>query len=143
MKKFGWVAAVCAVALVMTFAAQKATSQKAEDERAAEVKHLMKAISESNMKRLVGAVKGEEPDSDEKWERIEASAAILNELGHLLMQNGRCPDATWAEATVKLRAGSAAAVKAAKAKDFAALRLTIPAIGGGCKQCHDAHREEH
>ncbi len=82
------------------------------------------------------------PADDDAWADIATHAAILNEISFTLMDDKRCPDATWAEAASKdMRAGSAAVVAAADAKDADAAMAGFKAMTTSCKKCHDAHKE--
>ena len=59
------------------------------------------------------------------------------------MDDGRCPDAVWADATTKLlRAGSADLLKAIEAKDHAAAKAAFGSLTKSCKTCHDAHKKK-
>ena len=58
------------------------------------------------------------------------------------MDDGRCPDGVWADATTKaLRQGSADLVKALQAKDHDAAKTAFGAMTKSCKACHDKHKE--
>jgi hypothetical protein len=49
---------------------------------------------------------------DKSWQEARTNAEMLAESGHVLMADGRCPDATWANATKDLSEGSEAVLKA-------------------------------
>lgn len=83
------------------------------------------------------------PSKDEAWEELAGHAALINEASYLLMEDGRCPDAIWAEAASKtLRDGSAAVLKAIEAKDAATAKAAFEKMTKGCAACHEKHREK-
>lgn len=105
-------------------------------------KHLMKGLNGLHC----GALKKEldaGPSSDKAWESLETHAALLNEASYILMQDGRCPDATWANAASKtLRQGSADVLKAVEARDADAAKEAFGAMTKACGACHKAHRKK-
>ncbi|HAM73167.1 MAG TPA: hypothetical protein DCM86_16140 [Verrucomicrobiales bacterium] len=83
------------------------------------------------------------PADDKAWAEIALHAAILNEATYTLMDDGRCPDGVWADATTKaMRDGSADVLKAVEAKDVAAGKAAFGAMTRSCKACHDKHKEK-
>ena len=59
------------------------------------------------------------PADEKAWETLATEAALLNEASYILMDDGRCPDADWANAATALREGSAAVLEKVNAKDAA------------------------
>ena len=104
--------------------------------------YLMKGVVKPNC----GAIKkGLEagPADDDAWAEIVMQAALLNEASYILMEDGRCPDGTWADAASKtLRDCSAAVVKAAEEKNLESATSAFKAMTQSCKKCHDAHKEK-
>ena len=99
--------------------------------RAALTKQLMKGIVAANCGELKKALDADAPN----WEDISLRAAVLNEAGYFLMEDGRCPDADWANAAKALQADSAAVLAAAEKMDAAAAKaafgkLTAEGCGG-------------
>ncbi|MCC6420612.1 MAG: cytochrome c [Gemmataceae bacterium] len=107
--------------------------------RPAGTNYLMRGINLPNCAGLGKALK-EAPASDKAWDTIACQASCLNEMSYVLMDDGRCPDATWAKATKALRDGSAAVVAAAQKKDVEAARAAFKTIAASCATCHKAHR---
>ncbi len=109
--------------------------------RLMQTKHLMKGV----MKEHCGALKkglDAGPSKDADWEDLELHAALLNEASYILLDDGRCPDATWAEAASKtLRQGSADVLKAVGAKDAEAAKKAFGGLTGACEACHKAHKK--
>ncbi|MCC6883880.1 MAG: cytochrome c [Verrucomicrobiales bacterium] len=110
--------------------------------RPAKTAQLMKGIVKPNCgdaKKLTDAG----PASAEEWADLGVKAALLNEASYSLMEDGRCPDGTWAEAAGKLlRDGSAGVLKAVEAKDAAAAKAAMGGVLKSCKTCHDAHKKD-
>ena len=114
-----------------TVSAQKTKGKS----RAAATQYLMRGIQQPNCKGLADLLKGDGPADDKTWDTAACHASCLNEMGHLLMDDGRCPDATWAGAAKSLREGSAGVLAAAEKKDLQAARaafksVTDAALGG-------------
>jgi cytochrome c556 len=83
------------------------------------------------------------PADDKAWDGLAANAAVLNEASYVLMDDGRCPDGTWADAASKtLRQGSIEVLKAIEAKDAAAAKAAFGSMTKSCGSCHDAHKEK-
>lgn len=108
--------------------------------RKAATKYLMRGINGSHCGGLAGLLK-EGPKSDEQWDTVACHASCLNEMGHLLMDDGRCPDADWANAAKALREGSEAVLAAAEAKDLDAARAAFENVTKSCAACHKAHKK--
>jgi cytochrome c556 len=101
---------------------------------------LMRGVMKPNCQALKKGLDGN--PSEEAWSELADNAALLNELSYLLMEDGRCPDAVWAEAASKtLRQGSADVLKAIDAKDLAAARTAFANMTKACSACHDKHKE--
>lgn len=81
------------------------------------------------------------PADDKGWDELATKAAILNELSYSLMDDGRCPDGTWANAAKALRDGSAAVLAKVEAKDAAGAQEAFKAVTGSCATCHKAHKK--
>lgn len=110
--------------------------------RAAKTAQLMKGVMKPHCTELKNGLETD-PSNDEAWEKLATHAAVLNELSYLLMDDGRCPDRTWADAASKtLRQGSAEVLKAVEAKDATAAKDAFGSMTKACKACHDAHKEK-
>lgn len=130
------------VALGLALAVQGvAQAQKKGKERVALTKYLMKGVNAPNCASL-GKLVNAETQKDEDWEAIKMHASVVNEMGYVLMDDGRCPDADWANATKALRECSAAVLAAAEKKDVAGAREAFKQLTStGCGVCHKAHRK--
>ena len=105
--------------------------------RAASTKQLMKGLVQPNCAAVGAALKAESPD----WDAIAQHAAILNEAGYLLMDDGRCPDGEWAMAAKRIQSASQELLAKAEAKDKAGAESAFKAVTGeGCAVCHKAHK---
>jgi cytochrome c556 len=108
--------------------------------RPAETKYLMRGISQAHCAAL-GKMLKDGPADAKAWDTAACHATCLNELGHLLMDDGRCPDATWAGAAKGLREGSAALIAAAEKKDSDAAKAAFKTVTDSCAACHKAHKK--
>jgi hypothetical protein len=117
----------------------EAEAQKTKGKtRAALTKQLMKGIVAANCGDLKKALDAEDP----KWEDISLKAALLNEAGHFLMDDGRCPDGEWANAAKALQAQSAAVLAAAEKMDAKAAKGSFGKLTSeACAVCHKAHKQ--
>lgn len=109
--------------------------------RPAPTEYLMKGIMQPNCAALGAALK-ETPADDEAWEAAAINAAVLNEMGHLLMDDGRCPDGDWAGATKTLREQSQLALEMLEAKDAEGAGKAFQAMTKACAACHSKHKTE-
>jgi cytochrome c556 len=130
------------MSLGLLLAGSSVEAQKTKGKsRASTTKYLMAGISQPHCKALGDQLKSSGPFGEKAWDTAACHAACLNELSYLLMDDGRCPDATWAEAVKSLRTGSAAALQAAKDQDLAAAKAAFKQVTQGCATCHKAHRK--
>lgn len=82
------------------------------------------------------------PPTDEKgWEDLATKAAVLNESGYALMEDGRCPDADWANASKALREATAAVLEKIAAKDGPGASEAFKGVTGSCGACHKVHKK--
>lgn len=110
--------------------------------RVARTKYLMRGISQPNCKGIADLLKEAGPADDKAWEAVACHASCLNEMSHVVMQDGRCPDATWAGAAKSLGEGSASVLSASEKKDLEGARAAFKTVTAACKTCHDAHRKK-
>lgn len=141
---FGFaLAAVTALAILVPEPGDEAAAQVAKGKtRPAATKYLMRGITQPNCKGLAELLKDPGPADDKAWDTAVCHASTLNELSFLLMDDGRCPDATWAGAAKALREASAAAIDATGKKDLAATKTAFKGVTDACKTCHDAHKKK-
>jgi cytochrome c556 len=109
--------------------------------RPLETKQWMKAVNGPHCSAL-GKLLKEGPAGDEGWAMAAQHAQLLNESGHVLMADGRCPDAVWADACKQLRENSESVLKAVDARNTAEAQTAFQGILGACKTCHSAHRKK-
>jgi len=105
-------------------------------------KQLMSGLIKPQFTAAGEAVKGSGPADDKAWDAAATSAALLNEAAHLMMDDGRCPDATWADAAKALNAASKTAIERIAAKDAAGAREALGAVGKACGACHAVHHKK-
>lgn len=140
MKKIrlaGLITVVCTLAAVVLIG-DHAQAQKTKGKtRGALTKQLMKGLVAPNCGDLKKAL-----DADQtNWEDVALKAALLNEAGFLLMDDGRCPDGEWAKAAKAIQGTSAEVLAAAEKKDAAAAKAAFGKLTAeGCAVCHAAHK---
>jgi cytochrome c556 len=100
----------------------------------------MRGINQTHCKSLAEQLKDSGPADDEAWDTAACHASCLNEMGYLLMDDGRCPDATWAGAAKNLQEGSAAVLNAVEKLDLEGARTAFKTVTQACATCHDAHK---
>ena len=80
------------------------------------------------------------PQTDEQWAAVRNAAATLAESSNLLMMEGRARDnKEWLAIARRLGANAAKALKAAEAKDAAAVFAAGGDIYSACKACHERY----
>ncbi len=103
-------------------------------------KQLMGGLVQPNCKNLGAGLK-EAPADDKAWEALATNAALLNEAGHVLMADGRCPDGEWAQAAKTLQECSEVLVGKIEAKDVEGAQGAFKAMTAACAACHKAHKK--
>jgi hypothetical protein len=108
--------------------------------RPASTKQLMAGLVKLHCAALGEALK-ETPADDKAWADLATKAALLNESGHILMDDGRCPDAVWAGACKTLREGSTELLAKLESKDHAGAQTAFQTVTKSCAECHKAHKK--
>jgi len=108
--------------------------------RPVKTEQLMEGISKPNCAALGKGLK-KQPADDKAWEALALHAALLNELGYILMEDDRCPDAVWANATKTLREKSLEVLNKIEAKDLDGANAAFKEMTGACAACHKAHKK--
>jgi cytochrome c556 len=88
---------------------------------------------------LLGAYRGG-PKDDKEWAAIQRSAVVLAEAGNVLMMPARARGGEWNQDAKLLTDAAAAAYKAARAKDAAALGAVAESLNTSCITCHKQYR---
>ncbi|MBI4579734.1 MAG: cytochrome c, partial [Planctomycetes bacterium] len=133
-------ALVGTVALVGWRLSAGAAEQASPPARVAAIRHIMAGVNQPHCAAIAAALK-DGPKDDAAWADLALHAALLNESGHLLVENSRCPDATWANAAGALQRGAAELFAAAGQKDLEVSRTSFKGVTGACGTCHAAHRK--
>ena len=141
MRKFHHFRTLIVSASVLALAGGIVSAQvKKGKTRLMKTSQLMKALTKPNCDAVKKGLEAG-PANDEEWQRLAASAAVLNESSYILMDDDRCPDDVWANAASKiLRQGSADLVAALEAKDAAAAKTAFGSMTKSCKACHEKHK---
>lgn len=135
---FGVLAVFAASLMIMGDGTAQITKGK---KRPAATKFLMLGINQPNCAGLAKLLK-DGPANDKEWVVATCHACCLNEMGYVLMDDGRCPDAAWAGAAKSLREGGLAVAAAAAKKDLEAARAAFKTVTQACAACHKAHRSD-
>ena len=129
------------IAVGLTFVAAVADAQvKKGKTRPATTKQLMSGVVQPHCAAIGEAVK-QAPADDAAWEKVATHAAVLNEISYTLMEDGRCPDADWANASTILRTASDAVLVKALAKDHAGVAAEFAKLTESCGACHKVHKK--
>lgn len=134
------VLALAALCGVVAIATQSSAQVKKGKTRPASTKALMNAWIGPVRSGLDAELKTE-PADDKAWASIIAKAEVLNESGHSLMEDGRCPDAVWAAACKVMQDSTTTLIAKAQAKDLAGAREAFGTFMTSCKSCHTAHKK--
>lgn len=135
------VGSVGVLAAILALASQGMAQVKQGKSRPLTTKNMMSGLVKPQYVALNTALQGSGPADDAGWTAAISSAELLSESGYMLMEDGRCPDATWAGASKSLQDASATLLTRLKAKDAAGARDTMMLISGSCKACHTAHKK--
>lgn len=135
-----WTVAVAGGLLAGTLAGGAMAQVVKGKTRPAATKYLMKGVTQPHCKGIGDLLKDSGPADDKAWETLACHAACLNELSAAIMQDGRCPDATWAGAAKSLGEGTAAVLAAAEKKDLDGAKGGFQKVTESCKTCHEAHK---
>jgi hypothetical protein len=133
-------AALPAVLLLIAWQAGDAAVTKGKS-RAAQTKFLMRGVTQPNCAAVSKLLKDAGPADDKAWEDLTCHASLLNEMGYQLLDDGRCPDKTWADAAKTLQAESAKVIAAAESKNLADAQASFKAMTAACGSCHQAHKK--
>ncbi len=117
-----------------------ADAPAASPDRIVSIRNIMAGIHAPHCGGIAELLKGEGPKDDKTWDTLAMHAGLLNESGFLLMENKRCPDAVWAEATAQLRRGSLAVHAAAGKRDLNAAKEGFKEVTAACGACHAKHK---
>lgn len=138
MKKLAYLTSIAALMTVLVVGVE--AQVKKGKTRPLTTKQLMSGLVKPNCGGIGEGLK-EAPANDEAWEALATKAALLNEASYTLMDDGRCPDGTWADAAKVLREGSAALLAKLEAKDHAGAQAELGNMTKSCGACHKAHKK--
>jgi hypothetical protein len=130
------------VTIVIIFVGVSSQAQVTKGkERVLQTKSWMAAVNFPHCSALGNLLKAGLSE-EEQWIEAIQHAEILNESGHVLMADSRCPDQVWADAAKQLREGSAGVLKALEAKNSSdALAAFNGEVLKSCSNCHAVHKK--
>lgn len=130
-------AAVAGAGLLMGTATAEKGEKKAK-KHAATVEQLMEGVVVTHYKALGKELKADKPN----WKHIRLHAAMLNESGHNLMDDGRCISKEWAASSKILQDCSKVIIAKAKAEDLEGTVGAFKVLSSkGCAVCHKKHKK--
>ncbi len=124
-----------------TRAVGAATRPASDSTRVLAIRHVMTGIHSPHCGALGKLLQGNGPADEKAWNEVALHAALLNESGHLLIENERCRDAVWAEATKQLRDSTASVFSAAGSRDLKAAKEAFSGVTASCGACHAVHKK--
>lgn len=140
-RKFLAAAGAALLAVVIVGAPLCAQIKKGKT-RVLTTKSWMKSVNGPVCSSLKKVLDGSGPADDKAWASAAQYAELLNESGHVLMADGRCPDAVWAGAAKQLRESSAAVLAAVEVKNATEAKTAFAGVLGACGTCHTAHKKK-
>jgi len=130
----------CVLAVVSMMVVSANAQIKKGKTRVLTTKQLMGGLVKPNCAGIAEGLKTA-PADDKAWDDLATKVALLNEASFTMMDDGRCPDADWANAAKALREGSAAVLAKIEAKDVAGAQEAFKGVTGSCAVCHKAHKK--
>lgn len=123
--------------LAFTVSTSQVEAQKKGKTRPLTTAQLMSGLVKPQLVAVQGHVADEKtPEGEDGWKSLTTSIALLNESSYTMMEDGRCPDKSWADACEILRKATEQGLEAAAKKDAAGVRASIEGITASCKACH-------
>jgi hypothetical protein len=137
--------ALCGLLLVAASGLLACTQQAASPEAlpplnpVATTRQLMVAITEpSNVIFNVGI----DPPTDEIWTAAQANAALVAEVGNLLLLGDRLKDRDdWVKFSRAMTDAAVAALRAAESKNLDAATMAGEKLLETCSQCHEKYQQ--
>lgn len=127
--------------LAFALTSSHVTAQKKGKTRPLTTAQMMSGLVKPQLVALKGLVEeGKKVDGEEGWKAVSTSIALLNESGHMMMEDGRCPDKIWADACKVLREATEEGLKKAAQKDVDGVRASLEGVLASCKGCHAEHK---
>jgi cytochrome c556 len=135
-KRIAGIALLAAFLIVLGLQPGSATVQQKGKTRSATTKQLMRGLVAPNC----GALKKALAAGDA--EKATLYAALLNEAGHILMADGRCPSGDWKSGAETLQGCSKVILAKLKENDVEGAQSAFTALTKGCGACHSAHKKK-
>ncbi len=110
--------------------------------KAASVHDLMEYMVKPAMDKIKAFGEAGGPSDKDEWKKAFGAVSMVNEAAQLVLMDGRVKDEAWNEGATKVVAGSQDAMMGAYRMDAAGFNGALKAMRGGCKTCHDAHKQD-
>lgn len=131
---------VLATLIATTMAATSAHSRR-DATRVATIENVMTGMVHPNILAIEEASKKETVDA-KTWKALATSAALLNEAGHLLVDDERSQGKEWDSSADDLRKATAAMLIPMKAHDRNGVANELKAVSAACARCHATYRNQ-
>ena len=129
---------VLATLIAMTTAATSAPSRR-DATRLATLENVMTGMVHPNILAIEEASKNGKADA-RTWKTLATNAALLNEAGHLLVDDGRSQGKEWDSSADDLRKATAAMLVPMKTHDMNGVANELKAVSAACARCHASYR---
>ena len=129
---------IVAVGLLLAAGARAAQAQDAV-QPVGSMSDLMVSMIHPATNDLLMAIYRGGPKTDREWMAVQRNAVVLGESGNVLMLRNRA-QGDWVKYSRMLVDAGAAAYKAARAKDAAALAAVDAPLNASCTSCHKQFR---
>jgi cytochrome c556 len=132
----------CALGVLAAMLAA-ATAGRAADDETPSIDKIMEKLHKgrrSTMATLKTALKSQSPD----WGTVQKETGTYAKYAGYMPKNKppKGDDASYQKLAKAYAANSKAMDDAAKKEDLVATKAAFGKVGGSCKSCHDAHRED-
>jgi cytochrome c556 len=129
---------IVAVGLLLAAGARAAQAQDAV-QPVGSMSELMVSMIHPATNDLLMAIYRGGPKTEREWRDVQRNAVLLGESGNVLMLRNR-NQGDWVKYSRMLSDAGAAAYKAARAKDAAALAAVDAPLNASCTSCHKQFR---
>jgi cytochrome c556 len=133
--------AAFALAGILILTTQTSAQVKQGKTRPLTTKQLMAGLVKPQTTTLGESLKDPGPADAKGWEAAATHAALLNESGHAMMADGRCPDAAWENACKMLDEATRLVIAKVEARDVAGAREGLTMVTKSCAACHSVHKK--
>jgi cytochrome c556 len=125
--------------LIATGTAATSAHSRRNATRLATIENVMTGMVHPNILAIEEASKNGKADA-RTWKTLATNAALLNEAGHLLVDDGRSQGKEWDSSADDLRKATASMLVPMKAHDMNGVANELKAVSAACARCHASYR---